>query len=232
MEFLIGKSERAAEVPQLAYAYSEQMMIRAYLRWHPRVITRQRVKGIEWLTTRRDPSRGIILSFTHHHRYDGMFGSLVSAGAPPLTIVITEAISKPEAGIAFRQHLRVASRGGTFVNAERGTNELAALLGPGTILAVAPDFPGRTPITFLGRRVLAPFGTPRLAELTNAPVVMVTHRRDGQGPYLQVEEPLEPTDYRDGASLLDDLMRRHGEAILEWPEALESPGARFGRIEP
>jgi lauroyl/myristoyl acyltransferase len=231
MEFLVGESERAAEVPELAYAYTEQMMIRAHMRWHPRAITRQRVKGIEWLTSRRDPSRGVILSFTHHHRYDGMFGSLVHAGAPPLVMVITEAIARPEAGIAFAQHLRVASRGGTFVNAESGTQELAAILRPGAILALAPDFPGRTPVTFLGRKVLAPFGTARLAELTDSQVVLVTARRDAEGPYLQLHEPLEPTQYADPGALLEEILRMHGEAILDWPEALESPRARFGQIE-
>jgi lauroyl/myristoyl acyltransferase len=231
MQFLVGESERAAEVPQLARAYTEQMMIRAHMRWHPRAITRQRVKGIEWLTSRRDPSRSVILSFTHHHRYDGMFGSVVHAGAPPLSIVITEAIARPEAGIAFAQHLRVAARGGTFVNAESGTKELADLLSsPSTILALAPDFPGRTPVTFLGRKVLAPFGTARLAELTNSPVVLVTARRDAEGPYLQLHEPLEPKEYADPGALLEEILRLHGEAILDWPEALESPRARFGEI--
>ncbi len=231
MEFLVGQSERAGEVPQLARAYTEQMMIRAHMRWHPRAITRQRVKGIEWLTSRRDQSRGAILSFTHHHRYDGMFGSVVHAGSPPLTMVITEAIAQPEAGIAFAQHLRVASRGGTFVNAESGTKELAALLSnPSTILALAPDFPGRTPVTFLGRKILAPFGTARLAELTDSPVVLVTARRDSEGPYVQVHEPLEPKDFADPGALLEEILRLHGEAILDWPEALESPRARFGEI--
>lgn len=231
MEFLLGRSERADEVPELAYAYTEQMMIRAHMRWHPRVITRQRVKGIEWLTSRRDATRSVILSFTHHHRYDGMFGSLVRAGSPRLTMVITEAIARPEAGIAFAQHLRVAARGGSFVNAESGTKALAALLRPGTILALAPDFPGRTQVTFLGRQVLAPFGTARLAELTNSQVVLVTARRDATGPYVQVHAPLEPQDYADPGALLEDILARHGEAILEWPEALESPSARFGALD-
>lgn len=230
MEFVVGKTERASEIPELAYAYAEQMMIRAYLRWHPRAITRQRVQGIEWLTTRRDPARSVILSFMHHHRYDGMFGSVVHAGAPPLTIVITEAIARPEAGIAFAQHLRVAARGGPFVYAEIGTKELAGTLRPGTILALAPDFPGRTPVTFLGRQVLAPFGTARLAELTNSQVVVVTARRDAEGPHLRLHEPLEPRDFAEPLHLLEEMLRQHSEAILDWPEALESPRARFGEI--
>ncbi len=229
MEFLLGCSERAAEVPELARAYSEQMLLRAHMRWHPRAITHQRIKGIEQITG-RDTSRGLVLSFMHHHRYEGMMGSLVNAGAPPIKIVITEAITKPEAGIQFAQHLRVASRGGDFLFAESGTKELAARLQPGVVMAVAVDFPGRTPVDFLGRQVLAPFGTPRLAGLTDSPIVLVTHRRDDRGPYVQLHAPIEPGDFADPADLLQEIVRRHEEAILAWPEALEAPRARFGAV--
>jgi lauroyl/myristoyl acyltransferase len=229
MRFLLEHTERAPEIPQLAHAYAEQMMVRAHMRWHPGVITRQRVRGIEWLTTRRDPGRSVILSFTHHHRYEGMFGSLARLGAPT-QIVVTPAITRPEAGIAFQQHMRVARRGGEIVQTQGGTETLAALLGPGQTMSIAPDFPGRTPVTFLGRRVLGSFGTPRLATMTNSQVVLATHRRDGDGPYVQIHEPLEPGDYAGPTELLDDILRRHGEAILAWPEALESPTARFGEL--
>ncbi len=230
MEFLLGCSERASEVPQLAHAYAEQMMIRAFMRWHPRVVTSQRIKGLEWLTSRRDESRGVILSFMHHHRYEAMFASIGRAGGPPIKVVVTEAITRPEAGIAFAQHMRLARRGGPTVNAEVGTKGLAAELGPGVVMALAVDFPGRTPVTFLGREVLAPFGTPRLAQLTNSQIVLATNHRDADGPYVQLHEPIEPSDYADPEKLLIDLLGRFEQSILEWPEALESPRARFGEI--
>lgn len=230
MAALLDASERAGEVPELARAYTEHMLTRAFMRWHPRVVTRQRVKGIEHLTG-RDRSRPAILSFMHHHWYDGLFGSLVNAGADPMKIVLTEAIAGPNAGAVWTQHVRVASRGGTFLHAEAGTQELAAQLQPGVVMALAPDFPGRTPVTFLGKQVLAPFGTPRLATLTNSPILLATHRRDAEGAYIQVDAPLEPGDFADPADLLQEILRRHSEAVLAWPEAIESPSARFGKVE-
>jgi lauroyl/myristoyl acyltransferase len=230
MEFLVGCTDRASEVPELAYAYAEQMMVRAYMRWHPRVVTSQRIKGLEWLTTRRDESRSVILSFMHHHRYEAMFGSIGRAGGPPITIVVTEGIDRPEAGIAFAQHMRVARRGGPIVYAELGSQGLAAELRPGIVMAMAPDFPGRTPVTFLGRKVLAPFGTPRLAQLTNSQIVLATNHHDADGPYVQLHAPIEPSDYGDPTELLIDLLGRFEQSILEWPEALESPRARFGEV--
>jgi len=230
MEFLLGCSPRADEVPQLAYAYAEAMMIRAYMRWHPRVVLSQRIEGLQWLTD-RDTSRGTILSFMHHYRYEAMFGSIVRAGGPQIKVVVTEAIDRPEAGIAFQQHMRLARRGGPIVYAEVGTRGLAEELEPGAVLALAPDFPGRTPVTFLGRTVLAPFGTPRVAQLTNSPIVVATNERDERGPYVQLHPPIEPGEYDDPEALLVDLLRRFEPSILAWPEVLESPRARFGNPE-
>ncbi len=147
-----------------------------------------------------------------------------------MKVVVTEAITRPEAGIAFAQHMRLARRGGPTVNAEVGTKGLAAELGPGVVMALAVDFPGRTPVTFLGRQVLAPFGTPRLAQLTNSQIVLATNHRDADGPYVQLHEPIEPSDYAEPEKLLIDLLGRFEPSILEWPEALESPRARFGEI--
>jgi hypothetical protein len=231
MRFLLEHTDRAGEVGELAYRHAEHMMMRGYLRWHPRAITRQPVRGIEWLTTRRDPARGVLLSFTHHHSYDGLFGSLARYGVRS-QILITPEIAKPEAGIAFRQHLRVAARGGEIVPAVGGTEQLAARLRPGTTLALAPDFPGRTPVTFLGRKVLGSFGTARIATLADSPVVLVTQHQDpAGGSYVQVHPPLESRDFSEPRELLDEVLGRHGEAILAWPEALEAPTARFGHID-
>lgn len=230
MRFLLERTERAPEVPDLARAYAEQMMLRMYLRWHPRAITRQRVVGIEWLTTRRDPERGVILSFMHHHRYDGLFGSLARLGAWSHTVTAPDLLG-PDADVQFVQHMRVVARGSTVVPSNTGTDGLVALIGPGVNLAIASDFPGRTPVTFLGRKVLGSFGAARIAAMTDTPVVLVRTLRDDAGPYLQVEPPLEPADFSDPGVLLDEILRRHGEAVLAWPEAFESPTARFGSGE-
>jgi hypothetical protein len=230
MRFLLEHTSRASEVSELGYAYAEQMLLRAHLRWHWRTISRQEVRGVEWLTTRRDPNRAIVLSFMHHNRYDGLFGSLARAGAPCHALMARE-LMLPEAGTVYRQHRRVVTRGAHVVPADIGTEAIADVLRPGVTLAIASDFPGRTPVTFLGRRVLGSFGAARIATLTNSPVVLVTARRDGAGSFVQVEAPLEPADYAGPAELLDDILRRHEEPVLAWPEALDGPKARWGVLE-
>jgi lauroyl/myristoyl acyltransferase len=227
MRYLLEHTERAPEVPELARGYAEQMMLRSYLRWHPRKITRQPVRDVEWLTTRREPGRPIVLSFLHHHRYDGLFGSLARVGVDLDILTYPDALL-PEAPPHIKQHIRVVRRGGALVPASGGTDALVAGMKPSTILAIASDVAGRTPVDFLGRRVLGSFGAARIATLADAPVVLVTAHREGDGSYLQVHEPLEPRSYADPADLLADMLRMHGEAVLAWPEALDSPWARWG----
>jgi lauroyl/myristoyl acyltransferase len=231
MDFLLGRSERAGEAASLARGWVEHMALRQYLRFKPRAITRQPVRDIEWLTTKRDPDRGVVLSFAHHNSYDGLFASISRLG-PKLDVVMTPDMMTPSAPIAYRQHYAVCRMGSNVIPSDLGTEALTQVLERRGILGIASDFPGRTEVTFLGRRVMGSFGAARMATATNSPVVVVTTRRTDAGePYLQVHEPLEPASYAEPGALLDDILRLHGEAVLAWPEALESPMGRFGKVE-
>lgn len=231
MRFLLEHTERADEVPELARRYSEQSMLRTWMRWHPRLITRQRVEGVEWLTTKRDESRPAILSFMHHHRYDGMFGSLKRAGADVHCLVLADAMAD-DAPAQIKQHVRVVAKGGPILPTTGGTAAVVEALRPGVTMAIASDVPGQTPVEFLGRKVLGSFGAARIATITDSPVVLITVVRDGEDShYLQVHPPLEPRDFADPGQLLAEMLRRHGEAVLAWPEALDTPLARFGQYD-
>lgn len=231
MRWLLEFTDRAHEAPDLAKGYAEYQMLRSWLRWHPRAITQQRVKGIEWLTTKKDPKRGILLSFFHHARFDGMWGSLKRAGAPWMVGVASPLLTQRGSPIAFRQHGRVCERGGKILPHDLKTADLVEVVKTGEILALVSDVPGRTPVTFLGRKVLAPTGAARIATMANAPVVHVRTFRDEQGPYLELSEPLEPSDFADPVDLLQVMLDRHAEAALAWPEAVDVPKSRFGEID-
>ncbi len=230
MRFLLEHTERADEIPELARKFAEQSMRRAYLRWHPGQLVHQRVKGVEWLTTRRDPERGVILNFMHHAQYDGLFGSLDKVGVR-CHVVVSPLVLGGGIATAFKQHVRVVAMGAEVVPAEGGRPAMEALLGPGVTLAIASDVPGQTEVTFLGRRVRASFGAALIAANTNTPVVLATFRRDDEGSYIQIEEPLEPSDFDSPKALLDEIFRRHEPAVLDWPEALLFPTGRWGIIE-
>jgi len=230
MQFLLEHTDRASEIPEIARGYTEFALLRGYRRWHPGHLSRQPVSGIEWLTTKRDPERGILLSFVHHAQYEGLFPSLARAGAAVHTVVAPEAFD-PASPIQLRQHFKVAGMmpTTTLVPASIGTAGMVDLLENRAILGIASDVAGRTPVRFLGRELKGSFGAARIATQTNSPVVLVTSHRSADGsPSLQVHAPLEPRDFADPADLLAEIMRRHEPAVLAWPEAFDSPYSRLG----
>jgi lauroyl/myristoyl acyltransferase len=226
MEFLLEHSERAGEAKALARSWAEQMQVRSILRWHPRAIARQEVRGIEHLTSDRDPDRGVVLNFMHHHHYEGIFGALRRHG-PRITVVVAPQIYDAPRGSVERRYGDNMAMGGELIRSKGGIEALAERLRRREILAIATDFPGQTEMRFLGRRVLGGFGAPRLAHMTNSRVVVVTTERDGTTPYVQLHEALDPTDYDRPIDLLEEILRRHERAVLAWPEATDCPTRRF-----
>jgi len=232
MQFLLEHTDRAHEIEDIARGYTEFSMLRAYRRWHPRHLSRQAVSGVEWLTTRRDPSRGVLLSFLHHGQYEGLFPSLARVGVAVDIVVAAEAFD-PASPIELRQHFKVASQSPltTMVPATVGTSGMVDRLQSGSILALASDVSGRTPMRFLGRELMGSFGAARIATETNSPVVLVTSHPGENGlPRLQVHEPLEPSAYAEPADLLVDMMRLHEGPVLAWPEAFDGPYTRLSQL--
>ncbi|MFL6156657.1 MAG: hypothetical protein ACJ72D_11215 [Marmoricola sp.] len=230
MQFALEHTERASEIPQIARGYAEFALLRGYRRWHPGLLSHQPVTGAEWLTDRRDPERGVLLSFVHHAQFEGLFPSLARQGAAIHVVVAPEAFD-PASHIQLRQHFKVAGMmpSTTLVPATIGTAGMVELLENRAILAIASDVAGRTPLQFLGRELRGSFGAARIATQTDAPVVVVTsHLGDDGNPRLQVHPPLEPSSFSDPADLLAAIMALHEPAVLAWPEAFDSPYTRLG----
>jgi lauroyl/myristoyl acyltransferase len=231
MRFLLEFTDRADEIPVLARKYVEQVILRGHMRYHPRAITKQPVRDIEWITTKRDTSRPVIMSFAHHARFEGMWLSLKRQGAVLTALGLAEALA-PDAPELFYQHMKVCALGTTIIPTGGGLNAILDLLEPGMVMGIAGDLPGKTPIKFLGRDVLAASGTARVAMKSNSPVVLVTHERDDAGvPYIQVHPPIEPSDFSTPEDLIAEILLRHSRAFLAWPEAVETPIARFATVD-
>ncbi|HEX4190609.1 MAG TPA: hypothetical protein VHZ06_06395 [Marmoricola sp.] len=231
MRFLLEFTDRAPEIPALARRFAEETILKTHLRWHPWKIVRQEVRGIEWLTTKRDASRPTILNFMHHYQYEGCFASVRRAGAA-LTILTLHSVMGKDQPPGMRQHIGLVAQGGVQIPTLGGTDFIADQLLPGMTMAIASDIPGHTPTTFLGREVLSSFGAARISMMKDAPVVLLTVEREPDGHhYLQLHEPLDPRNYTDPKDLLADILKGHEAAILAWPEVVDMPRARFGHVE-
>ncbi|MFL6108141.1 MAG: hypothetical protein ACJ72L_14360 [Marmoricola sp.] len=231
MTFLVGKTERAGEIEELAKGMCYQEVLRQHLRYHPRYVTRQPVEGVEQLTTGRDVSRPVILSFMHHARYDGMWGSIARHGVKMKMLALPDLLD-PNAAKFIRQHIAVARRGGEVISIAGGSEAIIAELGPGVVMGIGLDVPSRTPVTFMGRKVRGSSGTPRIAMKTDAIIHVVTSRRNDDGSStVVIGPPLDPRDYATAEEMLDVMLDEHSAAMLAWPEAAESPAANWGHLD-
>ncbi len=228
MRFLVEHTRPDADLDAVARGYLRYQIWRGELRWHPDLLTRMRVEGIEHLHDARARGRGVMLSFMHHGHYDGAFPSLARQGVRCHMVVYPYMLGADAPGW-LRQHIRVASTGGGVpVSAEIGTDGILDLLRGGEVVAIASDVPGRTPMRFVGRDVLGSFGAARLASEAGSPVVVVTSERDETGPFLRAHEPLEPSDHDSSRALLERMLARHEAVQVRWPEATDLPLSRWG----
>jgi lauroyl/myristoyl acyltransferase len=226
MRFLLERSRPDADVEEAARRYIERWVWRSELRWRSRMITRQPVEGLERLVAARDRGRGVVLNFMHHGQY--AFVSLARAGVS-CHIVVHPNMLTDEAPETLRQHFRVGSPGSTVLTTEVGLKGMIEVVAGGAVLAVASDSPGSSQVTFAGRQVKGSSGAARIAMATGAPVVLLT-AHPGAPPYgsrLRLSEPLEPSGFADAEELLAEMVRRHEDAVLAWPEAADSPLSRW-----
>ena len=231
MRFVLEETRPDADIAAAARAYVRYQARRGEVRWHPELITRLPVSGLEHLAGARDRGRGVVLSFMHHAFYEGAFASIARLGIPTHMVVYPYMLRDDAPGW-LKQHIRVGtSNGGVAVSADIGNEGLVGLLGQGAVLAIASDVPGHTPMRFFGRDVVGSFGAARLATATGSPVVVMTSEPGPDGPTVRLHEPLEPESFASARELLDAILPVHEAAQVAWPEAIDIPLSRWGTAD-
>jgi lauroyl/myristoyl acyltransferase len=231
MRFLLEQSGSELDLETTARRYVKRMIVRGEQRWHPELIGQQRVKNIERLVAARDQGRGVVLSFMHHAEYDGAAGAIERHGVPIDLVVYDSSLQQDSPGWV-RQHLRLVSTGrNRLVSTGVGAKGMLRMLQQGSVLGVAADVPGTTPVTFCGQSVLGPSGAARLSLTAGAPVVLTTFGVDRRGPFVQIHEPLLPKDFDSADGLLAAILEGHERAVLDQPEAVDLPLSRWAFSE-
>lgn len=231
MRFVLEHTRPGADIEAAARAYVRYQARRGEVRWHPSLVDRLPVHGLEHLTTARDRGRGVVLSFMHHAHYEGSFASIARSGVP-CHMVVYPYMLRDDAPVWLKQHIRVGtSHGGVPVSADVGTEGLVDLLGQGAVLAIASDVPGHTPMRFFGRDVVGSFGAVRLAAATGSPLVVMTSELGAEGLTVRLHEPLDPAGFASARELLDVILPIHEAAQVAWPEAIDIPLSRWGTAD-
>jgi lauroyl/myristoyl acyltransferase len=232
MRFVVGDDQPDEMIDRLASAYVKRMVWRGESRWHPKLVTRQQIVGLEHLRTLQRAGTGFIVNFVHHGDYEGLSPSLAWAGIPTHALATSEMFAKDQPAW-LRQQARVITfnEGVTLLDVALGSTGIREVLDSGGAVAIATDVPGRTPIRFLGHDVHLASGSARIALDAKVPVAVVTAHPNPADPdgcaVLEVDEPLRPDNFESVEDLLEVMVRRHEEAFMAWPEAAEYPLRRL-----
>ncbi len=232
MRFVVGDDQPDEVVDRLAAAYIKRMVWRGEARWHPELLTRQPIVGMEHLRAVQRGDTGFIVSFTHHGDYEGVSPSLAWAGIATHALATSEMFAK-EQPAWLRQQARVVTfnEGVTLLDVALGSEGIRKVLARGEAVAIAADVPGSAATRFLGHDVRLASGAARIGMETNVPVVVVTSHPNPAAPdacgMLRVSEPLCPEDFASVEELFEVIVRLNEAAILAWPEATEYPLRRL-----
>ena len=228
MEHLMGAEADAAELEALAARFAGWMRRRGEYRWHPELVGRQEVVGLDHLLEAQAHGRGVVVSFVHHAHFDGSFLSLKRHGLE-LDAIVHPLMTSGGGGNFMRQHTALCRLGGTLHSTEIGSAGIADLLRAGRTVFVASDVKGSTPVRFLGQERVGSSGAPRIAMATGSPVVVMTFERVGDDARIRLHEPMDPAGFTTPEELLEAMLARHEAAVRAWPEAYDEPLKRWGR---
>lgn len=235
MRWVTGEDAPDEEIERLATRYVERMIWRGEARWHPRLVTRQEIDGLEHLIALRESGTGYVVNFVHHGDYEGISPSLAWAGFPSQAVATSEMFA-PDMPRWMRQQRRVVeSNGARVMDVALGSAGIKAVLATGSAVALATDLPGHTALRFLGHDAYIASGAARIAFDADVPVVVVTAHphpaRPRAGARLTVSEPLHPSAFDSVEELLEVMVQIHERAMWAWPEACEYPMRRLDRTQ-
>ena len=228
MRFVVGESAPEAEIDRLADAYLKRTSWRAEVRWRPKLVRNQPVEGLEHVRDALQLGRGCLVSYTHHGDFAGAFSSMARAGQP-VTVLAASYFYDTAAPLWMVRHLRngTSVEGVTVVDVAGGSRVVREALAQGSVVAIAIDFPGNTPVRFLGHDLHISSGGTWIAVDMDVPVVTMDSRphptRTYGGSTVVLSPALHPRDFESTADLQAHLMRHFEKTILAWPEAWRSP---------
>ena len=227
MSAMLSGTEREGEIEALARLWIIETEVLRSLMWHPWKPVRIREDSLARLRGAVAERRGVLLTGCHQGAYYRTSSAGAQIGQPVFSTIGGWMLEPLEPGywgryVAWRLDA-IRSNGARAVPAAGSFRILSALLQQGEVVLVQFDNPGRQETRFLGKPVMLRTGTAKLAQHSGAIVVPVLTRREGHHTFLDVGEPLDPTDFDDPLEMHRAIALVHERWILEYPEGLEDP---------
>ena len=227
MTAILGGTARAGEVEQLARRRLIEETVQEALFWQPwRTASIDEVSRENQLRA-LSANRRLLLSACHLGPYFLNMSTFAALGCSTIAISAPWFFRDPTPDYWGRRLARwrrgLAARNQRLASTDGGFALARALLEHGEIVLNYFDMPGSKRTDFLGKPVMLTGGSSQLAFQTEALVLPLRARRDGDRVWTDVFDPLDPRDFATAEELHLALAAVHERSILELPETLEDP---------
>jgi hypothetical protein len=227
MSAILAGTARAGEVEELARRRLVEETVQEALFWQP-----WRTASIDEVSRgnqRRalSANRRLLLSACHLGPYFLNMSTFASLGCSTIAVSAPWFFRDPTPDSWGRRLARwrrgLIARNQRLATTDGGFALARSLLEQGEIVLNYFDMPGSRRTHFLGKPVMLTGGSSQLAFQTEALVLPLRARRDGDRVWTDVFDPLDPRDFASAEELHLALAAIHERSILEVPETLEDP---------
>jgi len=227
MRTLVGDTPRAAELEQLARAHAIESRVKETMFWRPWRTASIEEGSAARLRAALGSGRGVLVSACHQGSLSTQFSVLHAVGASVWVATGRWFFEPPTPDFWGRRIARwwhgVRKRDERYVPTEGSFASLRTLLAHGRTVGIFFDMPGSRTTRFLGKQVPLGSGSARLAKETEALVVPIRARREGDRIWVDVHEPLDAREHPDHERLHEALAAVHERWLLERPAGVEDP---------
>ena len=247
MSAILAGTARAGEVEELARRRLIEETVQEAIFWQPWRAASLDEASLSNQRRALSANRRLLLSACHFGPYFLNMSSFASLGCSTIAVSAPWFFRDPTPDYWGRRLARwrrgLARRNQRLATTDGGFALAQALLERGEVVLNYFDMPGSKRTHFLGKPVMLTGGSSQLAFQTEALVLPLRARRDGDRVWTDVFDPLDPRDYASAEELHLALAAVHERAILELPRDVggpQPPGrvganghrARVGTTEP
>lgn len=227
MAAAVAGTPREPELEELARQYLIEDAACRVLFWQPWKRASMDVGSRERLEEAVAQRRGVLLSACHMGPIF-LYISAISYGPTPVYIVsapwFLEEPGHDEWGRRLARWWQgLQPRNERMIYRPGASRVMRALLGQGEMVLNYFDMPGSRPTRFLGKTVMLASSTARVAADSDALVLPIRARRDGQRAWTDIGQAYDPRRFASAEELHDALAVAHERSILELPATLEDP---------
>lgn len=228
MTAILAGTPRAGEVQELARRRLIEDEATKALFWQPWRTSEMDERSREATERAFSSGRRVIISACHLGPFFLQISPIAARGISTIAVSAPWFFAEPTPDYWGRRMARwwrgIARRQERLVYSVGSFEVLRALTEMDEVVLIYFDLPGSMRTDFLGKTVMLASGTSQLAHQTDALLLALRARRDGERVWTDVWEALDPRRFSSAEELHRAIAAVHERSILEMPEALEDPG--------